>query len=135
VERRRGERIGYATVAGIVILNLFLAFSQYADALGEGRARALEGSLESRPAVTVYSSQSLGISNSHVVEEPILAAESKYHVKYSGLRMFVEGGGKYFLLSDCWTSRDGIAVVIAESDDVRVEFSASGWETDSCEGS
>jgi hypothetical protein len=111
-----------ALVAMLVVLSGFWTASQYADALGRGRAQRLAASLHLRPQVTVYAPKGLAIDSAGVVEERLAGDDGAYRYRYSGLRLLVRSGGKYFLVPDSWTRRSGTAIVLADSPDYRFEF-------------
>lgn len=115
------EKLGYVAVALLVVVALFWACSSYAGALGTGRSREYAQDLENRPSVTIYSVQSLAMGPS-VLEEKISAPGSKYGFKYSGLRFITLSSGKYFLLPADWSRSAGVAIVLDESSEYRVEF-------------
>jgi hypothetical protein len=107
----------------VVVLSIFWASSQYASALGRGRAQNLERSLSSRPAVVVFSRQALGIDAQGVTVTRITEPESAYRFRYSGLRLLIRSGGKFFLLPNGWSRAQGVAIVLADTEDIRLEFS------------
>ncbi|MEJ1178625.1 MULTISPECIES: hypothetical protein [unclassified Pseudarthrobacter] len=115
------EKLGYVAVVLLVVVALFWACSSYAGALGTGRSREYAQDLERRPAVTVYSMQSLALGSS-VTEEKISTPGSKYGFKYTGLRFVTLSSGKYFLLPADWSRSAGVAIVLDESSEYRVEF-------------
>lgn len=113
-----------ALVALLVVLSGFWTASEYADALGRGRAQRLAASLQLRPQVTVYAPKRLAIDAGDVVEQRLAGDDGAYRYRYSGLRLLVRSGGKYFLVPDGWTRRSGTAIVLADSTDYRFEFGA-----------
>ena len=110
-------------VALLVVLSGFWTASRYADALGRGRAERLAATLQLRPQVTVFAPKRLALAAGGVVERR-LAGGGAYGYSYSGLRLLVRSGGKYFLLPDGWTRARGSAIVLADSPDYRFEFGA-----------
>lgn len=110
-------------VALLVVLSGFWTASRYADALGRGRAERLASSLQLRPQVTVFAPKRLALEAGGVVERR-LAGGGAYAYSYSGLRLLVRSGGKYFLLPAGWTRARGSAIVLADSADYRFEFGA-----------
>jgi hypothetical protein len=120
------ERSGYAIAAMIVLLGIFWAASLYASALGRGRAENLAENLSSRPAVTIFSVKSLGIDALGVTATRITSASSAYKFRYSGLRLLIYSAGKYFLVNDGWSHEHGVAMVIQDAPDIRVEFTPGG---------
>jgi hypothetical protein len=113
-------------VVMIVLLGGFWTMSLYAGALGRGRAEELGADVRSLPVVTIYSRQSLAIEVPGVRALRISEPDSRYRYRYSGLRLLIRSGAKYFLLPQSWTPRSGVTVVLPDTDDLRVEF-APGW--------
>ena len=111
-------------VALLIVLSGFWTASRYADALGRGRAVRLAASLTLRPQVTVYAPQRLALDSRGVTEQRLKGAPGAYRYRYSGLRLLVRSGGKYFLLPNGWTRRAGTAIVLDDSSAYRFEFGA-----------
>ena len=109
-------------VGALVILSAFWAASEYADALGRGRAERLAASLDTRPSVVVYARERLQLDLEGVTETALDRRDSAYAFRYEGLRLLVLGGDKYFLLTEDWSPEEGVAVVLPDTDDLRVEF-------------
>jgi hypothetical protein len=110
-------------VVSLVVLSGFWTASKYADALGRGRAENLARSLSTRPRVIVYAKQRLQLDQRLGVTETRLdRRDSAYAFKYKGLRLLVRSGGKYFLVPDRWTKHDGVAIVMPDTNEFRVEF-------------
>ena len=110
-------------VALLVVLSGFWTASRYADALGRGRAERLAAALHLRPQVTVFAPKRLALASGDVVERR-LASGGAYGYSYSGLRLLIRSGGKYFLLPEGWTRARDNAIVLADSPDYRFEFGA-----------
>ena len=109
-------------VAVIVTLSLFWGVSNYATIVGQNLGLSLTAELPYLTRVVVYSSKRLVITAPQVKEEPLQTAETAYRFRYTGLRFLDHTGGNYFLVSDGWTPRYGVVVVLAETDPVRLEF-------------
>jgi hypothetical protein len=110
-------------VALFMTMNLFLAVGQWADAAGRGAAQSLEAALPSaRPAVSLYSKQNLHIDGPGVVAIGFADPEAAYRFKYTGLRLLIRSGDKYFLLPTRWSRENAVAIVLKESDSIRLEF-------------
>jgi hypothetical protein len=118
--RLRAGAIGLVLL--IVVLSGFWTASKYADALGRGRGERLAATLTSRPQVTVYTPQRLELEGDGVVERQLRGDDLAYRYRYSGLRLLIRSGGKYFLLPEGWTRGSGAAFVLADSPDYRFEF-------------
>lgn len=116
------DTIRRVLVAGVVVVSLFWATSEYADALGRGRAKAIALDLKKVPAVVVFSDSRLWLTRPGVRERVVGPPRSRYRFRYDGFRFVIRSGGSYFLLPDCWTSCRGAVVVLPESVGLRFEF-------------
>lgn len=115
--------VNLVLVAMLVVLCLFWATSNYAKAYGRGLAISFASELTRRPAVVLYSEQSLYLRSPGIIET-ILNEDpgARFRVRYSGLRFLTESQGKLFLLPDDWHRTRGPAIVLDREEDVRVEF-------------
>jgi hypothetical protein len=110
-------------VALFMTMNLFLAVGQWADAAGRGAAQSLEAALPSaRPAVSLYSKQNLHIDGPGVVAIGFADPDAAYRFKYTGLTLLIRSADKYFLLPTKWSRGNAVAIVLKESDSIRMEF-------------
>lgn len=116
-----------AFVVVLVLVSVFWAVSNYAELLGAGLARDLQAQLPRLTEVIVYSPQRLSIEAPGASEEPLDTFgdsddDAAYHYRTVGLRLLDHTGGHYFLVSDGWTPRYGVVVMLADDDPVRLEF-------------
>lgn len=110
-------------VGFVVLVCTFWSFSAYAAKIGGAESRDLvKDGLEGLPQVIVYSAKDLHLDADGVVTEPLPDPTAAYRWKYTGLRLLVFSGGKYFMLPADWQQADDVAIVLAESPGVRVEF-------------
>ena len=109
----------------LVVLSLFWACSLYAGALGTGRSREYARELAKRPSVVVYSVQSLALA-SPVREDRISDPDAKYHFKYTGLKFVTRSADKFFLLPEGWRRDTGVAIILDDNPEYRVEFLPGG---------
>jgi hypothetical protein len=109
-------------VAVVVTLSLFWGVSNYATMVGDNLGRRLTSELPYQTQVVVYSPKRLELTAPNVREESLSGADAAYRFRYTGLRLLDHVGGKYFLVSDGWTPRYGVVIVLAETDPVRLEF-------------
>lgn len=119
------EKLGYVCTVLLVVLALFWACSLYAAALGTGRSREYERELAKRPSVVVYSVHSLALA-SPVREDRIPDPDAKYHFKYTGLKFVTRSADKFFLLPEGWRRESGVAIILEENPEYRVEFVPGG---------
>lgn len=113
----------------LILLFLFWAVSDYAADYGRTRAKEVEGKLDERPSVTVYSAKRLYVddsgntsSNAGVHEDPLPQSDGAYRYRYQGLRLLTRSNGRYFLLPENWSPRHPVTIVLLDSDTIRVEL-------------
>jgi hypothetical protein len=106
----------------IVGITLFWGASNYATLQGDQLADKTAGHIHNLMQVVVYSPQRLHLTAPGVTETPLAGDKSAYRYRYAGLRLLTHTGGHYFLLSDGWTPRFGVVMVVADDDPVRLEF-------------
>lgn len=106
----------------LIALSLFWTVSEYAKALGVGRAQELLARLDRQPSAVVYAERDLHVEGPGVVKERLRGRESAFRYRYSGLTFLVRTGGKHFLLPDGWSRERGGVVVLPDEEGMRVEF-------------
>jgi hypothetical protein len=111
----------------IVVMSLFWATTEYAQAVGRGLAATIVHNLDRRPAVVLYSREPL------LLEPPIKLdvlpdpSGNGYRYRYSGLRLLTESAGRVILLPDEWQRNKGPAIVLEENG-LRLEmYPGSGY--------
>lgn len=106
----------------IVGVTLFWGVSRYATVLGDSLADDFTHHVAGLTQVAAYSSQRLHLTAPGVRETELTGDKSAYRYRYTGLRLLEHTGGHYFLISDGWSQRYGVVIVLADSDPVRLEF-------------
>ena len=109
-------------VAIVVTLSLFWEVSNYATVIGQSLGSRLTAELPTHSQVVVYSPNRLHITAPEVQETSLPGPNSGYRFRYTGLRFLNYTGGRYVLVSDGWTPRYGVVVLLADTDPVRLEF-------------
>lgn len=115
----------WAVVFVLVGLSLFWATTDYAYAVGRSRARQLVQELPAYPPVAVYSARSLSLNVPGVTVTRCHDPQAAYQVRYDGFRLLPRSGDRYLLLPAHWTPATGVAVVLARTDAVRLEFTTT----------
>jgi hypothetical protein len=106
----------------LVCVALFSTAANYATVEGTELARSFERQLPTLPKVVVHSTRSLNIE-APGVESRQLTETSDFGYEYSGLRLLERTGGRYFLVSDKWTPRYGVVIVLKDDEQgVRFDF-------------
>ncbi|MFI8530097.1 hypothetical protein ACIGMX_07600 [Streptomyces aquilus] len=121
----RSEWVGVAEWAVsfvLVGLSLIWAASDYAAAVGRGRAQGLVSQLSTSTTTVLRSERSLGVDVPGVREVLCDNAKSAYPYRYEGLVLVIQSADQYVLLPQSWTRDTGVALVIPRTDAVRLEF-------------
>jgi hypothetical protein len=113
----------------LILLFIFWAVSDYAAAYGLTHAKEVEGKLDERSSVTVYSAKRLyiddsgdGSLDSGVREDPMPESDGAYRYRYQGLRLLARSNDRYFLLPKNWSSAHPVTIVLLDTDTIRVEL-------------
>jgi hypothetical protein len=80
--------------------------------------------ISSLPSISQLISLSapLNITAPGVKEEAFEGVNNAYRFRYTGLRFLNYTGGRYVLVSDGWTPRYGVVILVSDKDPVRLEF-------------
>lgn len=108
-------------VIALITMLLFWGTTDFAQTVGRGLAANYERSVPALPHASVYSAGRLSIDAPTVTETNVGTADAPLY-RYTGLRLLVVSGGRYFFLHDGWTLNDGTVVVLPDNTSVRVEF-------------
>lgn len=106
-----------------LLLAVFWDTERVAGAVGSAYASQIASDPRQLVAVTVSSPKRLGIAVPGIVESKLTAADSAYPYRYDGLRLLQVSGGRYFLISQDWSTANRRVLVIKITDPYRVEFS------------
>jgi hypothetical protein len=112
----------------LILLFIFWAVSDYAAAYGLTHAKEVEGKLDERASVTVYSAKRLFIdsgdasSGSGVHEDPLPDRDGAYRYRYQGLRLLGRSNDRYFLLPENWSPDHPVTIILLDGDTLRVEL-------------
>ena len=118
IEQRATET---TLVLALVTLLLFWGSADVAQGLGRRLALTYEGTVTELPRSAVYSSERLAIGVPNVHEEQIGTPESPEY-RYTGLRLLVLSGGRFFFLHDGWNLATGTVIILPDDNKVRMEF-------------
>jgi hypothetical protein len=110
-------------VAIFVLVMLFWSVAVYAQARGVREAARVAATISRRPDVTVYSARRLHLTGPTIRETELRGPDTAYRFRYTGLKLVVRSGGKWFLLPASWTpGNGGAALLLPDTDELRVEF-------------
>jgi hypothetical protein len=113
----------------LVTVGAFWAVTDYSAAVGELRAYEYEVALSKMADTVVFSGKDLGVRAQGVSMTPC-APDAQYKFRYDGLVLVLQSGGTSLLLPREWNRRDGMAILLPNSADVRLEFAPSGTGRD-----
>jgi hypothetical protein len=85
-------------VAIFVLVMLFWSVAVYAQARGVREAARVAATISRRPDVTVYSARRLHLAGPAIRETELRGPDTAYRFRYTGLKLVVRSGGKWFLL-------------------------------------
>jgi hypothetical protein len=108
----------------LLILSIFWMLGDWASDEGLRRGQVLGANLSAQPGVVIHSKESLAIDGPGVQMDVSSDPASAYHYTYRGLRLLVRAGNRFFLVPSGWTPGTGSAVVVPESDRLRVDYTS-----------
>jgi hypothetical protein len=114
----------------LATIGLFWAVTDYSAAVGQARGYEYETKLGGMPETVVFSAKDLGIHGPGVTATACTAQDAAFRFRYDGLVLVLQSGGQSFLLPKGWNRRDGVALVLPRSGDVRLEFAPVSAERD-----
>ena len=108
---------------GIIVgIAMFTSAANYARIEGTELARNFQAELPNLTRVVIYSTEDLHINAPGVRVEPLASEGKPSGFRYVGLRLLEHTGERYFLVSDEWSPRYGVVVMLADDAPVRLEF-------------
>lgn len=121
VAGRRQNVVLWSSGVLLVCISLFSAAARYAEVEGNALASSMEITALAR--VVVHSQSRLHLEGPGVVETKLSEVRGDFRYQYGGLRLLAYSDGKYILLSDGWTSTDGVAFVLpGNTETIRFDF-------------
>jgi hypothetical protein len=117
-----GESVVRAIVTMLIVLLGFWTVSSYASYRGLQVAQDLATNLRGRPAVVLLSSKDLHITGSGTLGVEGGDGSTHYRYCYTGLRLLIRSGGRYFLAPEEWRRGRDPVIVVPDSNDVRFDF-------------
>src|SRR5574341_1084757 len=93
----------------------------YADREGRSLGSEVLAGRVGLPEAVVYSQTPLNIEAEGVVETQLSANEGEFRYRYSGLQFLVLSNHRYFLLPEELSEETVCAIILAESETIRIE--------------
>ncbi|MFG1623762.1 hypothetical protein [Kribbella sp. NPDC049227] len=122
------HRLMHVVASALVLVGTFWSFSLYAHAAGalESHGFTCHG-FDKLAGVAIYSTKPLDLPAEDGLEAlQIGNTASKYRWQYSGLRLLIRSDDRYFLLPKNWRGQGDAVIVLADTTDLRFEFSPPG---------
>src|SRR6476661_5882416 len=113
-------RLRTVLVGTLVTAALFWTVAEFAQVVGRGKAEAVVRTIDTFSGATVYARTDLHLEAAEATSWA--GAQGDYLFRYTGLRLLMYSGDRYFLVPDGWRPGSGPLVVLADTDDVRVEL-------------
>jgi hypothetical protein len=101
---------------------LFSAAANYATVEGTALAFSFERAVPNLTGVVIYSADNLHLHAPGIQVDRIGATSEAQVFRYSHLRLLEHTGGNYFLISDAWTRKYGVVLMLADNLPIRLEF-------------
>lgn len=114
---RRRNLAAYAFTGLLVSVCLFWTASNYAEVEGVRLARYHAERVGRLPGVVVYSEGRLHLEGPGVTETGLAGDQGSPRYRYAGLRLLEHTGGKFFLISDGWTTTYGVVFMLRDDDE------------------
>ena len=114
-------RIARASFIAFFVIMVFVSSGYYAKRVGYQHAERLVKYARSRPSVTIYSTKNLGFSDQGIQISELEHVAHGYRYRYSGLKLLLRAGRRYFLFPENRSPREGI-ILLREDNAVRFEF-------------
>ena len=115
--------IRFSLAIALLVLSPFWAPGDWASQEGAKSAQALAANLAAvEPGVVIHSKVSLALDGPGVQVDVAKDPSTAYPYTYSGLRLLVRSGGRFFLLPEAWAPHTAPALVVQDDADVRVDY-------------
>lgn len=118
--------LGSILIVLLLFLSLFWSVARYAEIKGIDLALQVEEQLSELPDAVVYSTARLHLPEG-VKETDLEPGDGSYRFRYSGLKLLFRSGDRVFLRPS-GESVSHVNIVLPETDAVRFEFAAGGWQ-------
>jgi hypothetical protein len=116
----------WAAVFLLASVGLFWAAGDWSAAVGTRRGNQVLQALRDWPDAVLYSDNRLNISGAGVREIRCRTDDDQPGYRYDGLHLIVHAGEKYLFLPAEWNSSGGEAIVVPQTDTLRLVFTPHG---------
>jgi hypothetical protein len=115
------QRARVLAAAALCLIGVLWAVSLYAVEVGDKVAAAIVADAPHKPDIIVYSERRLAISGPGVIADEIPGAASRYHFRYSGLRILVRTKDRFVLIPAAWQRGRDLVFFVADDDQTRID--------------
>ncbi|MFD5093048.1 hypothetical protein ACFWMR_20775 [Amycolatopsis thailandensis] len=113
------------TVIILCCMGLMLAVEKYAEHVGRNIAVDDARALLQRPEIRLHSKNDIDIVGTGVSLSHNPSPEQKFHYRYDGLRLLLQGNNHLFLVSKHWERGKSKVFIVKNDDTVRIDPTAS----------
>jgi hypothetical protein len=106
----------------VLCLALFWIANDYSADVGRSRARQFVSELRSLPDTQLFSKDSLSLGGPGITMQRCSDPEAAYRYRYDGLKLVLQSGGRYLLVPAQWSRAEGVAILLPESANIRLQF-------------
>lgn len=111
-----------ATMAGLFVAGVFWCVGLYAADIGQSAAVDIARGARGGTSVTLYTTEGDAITGPGIVATKLDPGQSKYHYRYTGLRLFLKTKDHFFLLPANWQKGRDSVIDVPDNDDMRVDL-------------
>ncbi|WP_158852657.1 hypothetical protein [Saccharothrix deserti] len=127
---RAGVGMRRGVLVALVLIAVFWAVTNLAEARGTSNARLTELALPLQPQAVVYSQEDLHLPGPGVGVARLEGEDGAYRFRYNGLRPLLYANDRWFLLPVGWKHDNGSTVIVLQDDpgSIRVDLAPSHAE-------
>lgn len=115
------SRIYTLTLLALGLIAGLWAVGLYGDHVGTRLATDVAAHLSTRPEVAVYSTERIELNGPGIAVAEIKIPDTRYHYRYTGLRLLVRSSDRFLLLPVMWQRRHDRVLLLRDDDKIRVD--------------
>lgn len=100
------------------------AVGLYGDHVGTRDATDMVSQLPARPEIVVYSTERITLNGHGITVSEMTQAGTKYHYRYTGLRLLARAPDRFLLLPARWQYGRDRVLVVRDDDSIRIDIAA-----------
>lgn len=110
-----------AALVMLALVGLLWTVALHADHKGRQYALAYAASLRDAPEIVVYTTERQAITGHGVHVEPIRQDDTRFHFRYTGLRLLIQTADKIALLPTSWRRGRDPVFLLHDTPDLRID--------------